>query len=52
MKRLPTWRTILPSGTPLTLLAIVTSEEGLVVEAEGHLVWSVSGLSQTIGGSA
>src|SRR3954465_8544008 len=36
MKRLRTWRTVLPSGTPLTLHAIVTTEEGLVVEAEGH----------------
>jgi transposase len=36
MKRLPTWRNILPSGTPLTLRVIVTTQDGLIVEADGQ----------------
>jgi hypothetical protein len=43
MKRVPTWLTVLPCATPLTWRAIVTSEEGVVVEAEVYSSGSCPG---------
>ena len=46
MKRLPTWRNVLPS-TRVALRAIVPTEDGLIIEAEGQSCGRCPGCRRT-----